>query len=52
MATFRKLEDIQAWQKARQAARMVYEIIRVYDFLDEVSRMTLVRAQHLRGSQL
>ena|SRR2546426_7636 len=123
MATFKKLEDIQAWQKARQATRLVYEITsdgifakdyglrnqlqratvsvmaniaegfgrrsdkefanflnmahgsvseaqshlyvaldlkyidqpsfaKVYDLLEEVSRMTLVLAQHLRGSQL
>jgi len=26
MPTFRKIEDIQAWQKARQATRMVYEL--------------------------
>lgn len=25
MATFKKLEDIQAWQKARQVTRMIYE---------------------------
>jgi four helix bundle protein len=26
MATFKRLEDIQVWQKARQATRMIYEI--------------------------
>ena len=26
MATFKRFEDIQAWQKARQTARMVYEV--------------------------
>ena len=26
MATFRKFEDIQAWQKARQVTRNIYEI--------------------------
>lgn len=26
MATFKRFEDIQAWQKARQATRMIYEI--------------------------
>jgi four helix bundle protein len=26
MATFKKLEDIQAWQKARQVTRMIYEV--------------------------
>lgn len=52
MATSRKLEDIDAWQKARQAARMVYEITRVHDLLDGVSPMKLVLAQDLRGSQL
>ena len=123
MPTFRRIEDIQAWQKARQATRMIYELTgngmfakdfglrnqiqravvsimaniaegfgrrsdkefanflnmahgsvsetqshlyvaldlgyidqtsftKVYDLLDEVSRMTLTLAQHLRGSQL
>ncbi|HVF57106.1 MAG TPA: four helix bundle protein [Pyrinomonadaceae bacterium] len=123
MATFRKFEDIQAWQKARQATLMVYEITsrdtfakdfglrgqiqrasvsimaniaegfgrrsdkefanflniahgsisevqshlyvaldlkyvdessftKLYDLLNEVSRMTLVLAQHLRASKL
>jgi four helix bundle protein len=26
MATFKKFEDMQAWQKARQATRMIYEL--------------------------
>ena len=26
MATFKRFEDIQAWQKARQATSMIYEI--------------------------
>jgi four helix bundle protein len=123
VATFRKFEDIQAWQKARQATLMVYEITsrdtfakdfglrgqiqrasvsimaniaegfgrrsdkefanflniahgsisevqshlyvaldlkyvdessftKLYDLLNEVSRMTLVLAQHLRASKL
>ena len=123
MPTFKKIEDIQAWQKARQATRMIYELTNngrfaqdfglrnqiqkagvsimaniaegfgrrsdkefanflniahgsvsetqshlyvaldlsyvdqttfsnLYDLLDEVSRMTLALAQHLRGSQL
>ena len=123
MPTFKRIEDIQAWQKARQATRMIYELTEkglfskdfglknqiqraavsvmaniaegfgrrsdkefanflnmahgsvsetqshlyvaldlgyldqtsfttVYDLLDEVSRMTLTLAQHLRGSQL
>jgi four helix bundle protein len=26
MATFKRFEDIQAWQKARQATRLIYEI--------------------------
>ncbi|HEX9544147.1 MAG TPA: four helix bundle protein [Pyrinomonadaceae bacterium] len=123
MPTFRKIEDIQAWQKARQATRMIYELTangnfakdfglrnqiqrdsvsimaniaegfgrrsdkefanflnmahgsisetqshlyvaldltyiddqsftKLYELLDEISRMTLVLAQHLRGSQL
>ena len=123
MPTFKRIEDIQAWQKARLATRMIYELTEkglfskdfglknqiqraavsvmaniaegfgrrsdkefanflnmahgsvsetqshlyvaldlgyldqtsfttVYDLLDEVSRMTLTLAQHLRGSQL
>jgi len=123
MPTFRKIEDIQAWQKARHATRLIYELTangnfakdfglrnqiqrasvsimaniaegfgrrsdkefanflnmahgsisetqshlyvaldlsyidhqsftKLYELLDEVSRMTLVLAQHLRGSQL
>ena len=26
MPTFKKLEDIQAWQKARQVTRMIYQL--------------------------
>lgn len=26
MPTFKKIEDIQAWQKARQATRMIYQL--------------------------
>ncbi len=26
MATFRRFEDIQAWQKAREVTRMIYEV--------------------------
>ena len=123
MPTFKRLEDIQAWQKACQATRMIYELTgngtfskdfglrsqiqrasvsimaniaegfgrrsdkefanflniahgsvsetqshlyvaldlsyvdrafftKLYELLDEVSRMTLGLAQHLRGSQL
>lgn len=123
MPTFRKIEDIQAWQKARQVTRIIYELTangnfakdfglrnqiqrasvsimaniaegfgrrsdkefanflnmahgsisetqshlyvaldlsyidhqsftKLYELLNEVSRMTLVLAQHLRGSQL
>jgi len=123
MPTFKRIEDIQAWQKARQATRMIYELTgngmfakdfglrnqiqragvsvmaniaegfgrrsdkefanflnmahgsvsetqshlyvaldlnyidqpaftKLYELLDEVSRMTLTLAQHLRGSQL
>jgi len=123
MPTFRRIEDIQAWQKARQTTRMIYRLTgngrfakdfglrdqiqrasvsimaniaegfgrrsdkefanflnmahgstsetqshlyvafdlgyldqtsfdEVYILLDEVSRMTLALAQHLRGSQL
>lgn len=32
MATFKRFEDILAWQKARQAARMVYEVTSVGRF--------------------
>ncbi|MGH9929677.1 MAG: four helix bundle protein [Pyrinomonadaceae bacterium] len=123
MPTFKRIEDIQAWQKARQATRMINELTgkgmfakdfglrnqiqraavsimaniaegfgrrsdkefanflniahgsvsetqsylyvaldlsyidqisftKLYELLDEVSRMTLTLAQHLRGSQL
>jgi four helix bundle protein len=123
MPTFKRIEDIQAWQKARQVTRIIYELTgngmfakdfglrnqiqrasvsimaniaegfgrrsdkefanflnmahgsvsetqshlyvaldlsyidqtsftKFYDLLDEVSRMTLTLAQHLRGSQL
>jgi four helix bundle protein len=123
MPTFRRIEDIQAWQKARQTTRMIYRLTgngrfakdfglrdqiqrasvsimaniaegfgrrsdkefanflnmahgstsetqshlyvafdlgyldqtsfdEAYILLDEVSRMTLALAQHLRGSQL
>jgi four helix bundle protein len=123
MATFRSFEDIQEWQKARQATSLIYEITvagnfakdfglrdqirrasvsvmaniaegfgrhsdkefanflnmahgsvsevqshlyvaldlnyidqasfkRLYDLLTEISRMTLVLAQHLRASKL
>ncbi|MEW6207462.1 MAG: four helix bundle protein [Acidobacteriota bacterium] len=122
MATFKKFEDINAWQKARQATRQIYEMTsegnfakdyglrdqlrrasvsimaniaegfgrhsdkefshflnlahgstaetqshlyvaldlnyidegkfsRLYELLNEVSRMTLALAQHLRGSK-
>jgi four helix bundle protein len=123
MATFKSFEDIQAWQKARQATRSIYEVTatgsfakdfglrdqirrasvsimaniaegfgrhsdkefanflniahasvsevqshlyvaldlsyvdqasfkRLYDLLTEISRMTLVLAQHLRASKI
>ena len=122
MATFKRFEDIQAWQKARQATRLIYEVTaeglftkdyglrdqtrrasvsimaniaegfgrhsdkefanflnmahgsvsevqshlyvaldlnyidqtsftKLYDLLDEISRMTLALAQHLRASK-
>jgi hypothetical protein len=55
--TFKNIEDIQAWQKARQVTQMIYALTQatfttLYDLLDEVSRMTLALAQRLRGSQL
>jgi four helix bundle protein len=123
MPTFKRIEDIQAWQKARQVTRIIYELTgngmfakdyglrnqiqrasvsimaniaegfgrrsdkefanflnmahgsvsetqshlyvaldlsyvdqtsftKLYELLDEVSKMTLALAQHLRGSQL
>jgi len=121
MPTFKRIEDIQAWQKARQPTRMIYELTgngmfakdfglrnqiqragvsvmaniaegfgrrsdkefanflnmahrsvsqshlyvaldlnyidqpsftKLYELLDELSRVTLTLAQHLRGSQL
>lgn len=76
MPTFRRIEDIQAWQKAREVTKMIYAhgsvsetqshlyvaldlhyidqvtCTKLYELLDEISRMTLALAQRLRGSQL
>ena len=47
MATFKKLEDIQAWQKARQATRMIYEVTaegqfaRDYGLRDQIRRASV-----------
>lgn len=47
MATFKSLEDIQAWQKARQITRMVYEatvegqFARDYGLRDQVRRASV-----------
>ena len=47
MATFRSLEDIQAWQKARQVTRMIYEITseggfaRDYGLRDQIRRASV-----------
>ena len=47
MATFKKLEDIQAWQKARQATRMIYEgtaegqFARDYGLRDQIRRASV-----------
>ena len=47
MATFKKLEDIQAWQKARQATRMLYEVTtegqfaRDYGLRDQIRRASV-----------
>ena len=47
MATFSKLEDIQAWQKARQVTRMIYQVTvggefaRDYGLRDQVRRASV-----------
>jgi four helix bundle protein len=47
MATFRSLEDIQAWQKARQVTRMIYQITaegqfaRDYGLPDQIRRASV-----------
>ncbi len=62
MATFKKFEDIQAWQKARKVTRTIYEATsdgrfsRDFGLRDQIQRasvsITLMLAKHLRGSQL
>ncbi|HYJ85047.1 MAG TPA: hypothetical protein VEW46_03260 [Pyrinomonadaceae bacterium] len=44
VASFKSFEEIHAWQKAREA--------KLYALLDEVSRMTLRLAQHLRSPKV
>jgi four helix bundle protein len=47
MATFRNLEDIQAWQKARLVTRMIYEVTtegqfaRDYGLRDQTRRASI-----------
>lgn len=47
MATFKSLEDIQAWQKARQVTRMIYEVTaegrfaRDYGLRDQIRRASV-----------
>jgi four helix bundle protein len=47
MATFNRLEDIQAWQKARQATRLVYQVTaeerfaRDYGLRDQIQRASV-----------
>jgi four helix bundle protein len=47
MATFKNLEDIHAWQKARQVTRMIYEVTaeggfaRDYGLRDQVRRASV-----------
>ncbi|HYE64076.1 MAG TPA: four helix bundle protein, partial [Pyrinomonadaceae bacterium] len=47
MATFKRFEDIQAWQKARDVTRMIYEITaegrfaRDYGLRDQVQRASV-----------
>jgi four helix bundle protein len=47
MATFSRLEDIQAWQKARQATRMIYQVTaggefgKDYGLRDQVRRASV-----------
>jgi four helix bundle protein len=47
MATFRRFEDIQAWQKAREATRMVYEVTadsrfaKDYSLRDQIQRASI-----------
>jgi four helix bundle protein len=47
MATFKRFEDIQAWQKARHATRLVYQITsqgrfaRDYGLRDQIQRASV-----------
>src|SRR5437588_5293412 len=47
MATFSRIEDIQAWQKARQVTRMIYQVTadgafaRDYGLRDQIQRASV-----------
>ena len=43
MATFLKLEDIQAWQKARQVTRMIYQVTAGGEFAKDYGLRDQVR---------
>jgi four helix bundle protein len=43
MATFKKFEDIQAWQKARKATKKVYEATRASEFARDFGLRDQVR---------
>ena len=56
MATFKKFEDIKAWQKARRLTSKIYNVTgsvrfafeELYSLLEEIGRMTFVLAVHRR----
>lgn len=43
MASFKRFEDIQAWQKARLATKRVYEITRNKDFAKDFGLCDQIR---------
>jgi four helix bundle protein len=43
MATFSRLEDIQAWQKARQVTRMIYQVTAGGEFAKDYGLRDQVR---------
>src|SRR5215213_4770575 len=53
MATFSKFEDIQAWQKARQVTRMIYQVTaggefaKDYGLRDQVRRASVSIMAHI-----
>lgn len=54
MATFRKFEDIHAWQKAREVNRLSYYVEQrafdtTYNSLGEISRMIISLSHHLQN---